>query len=36
MQTRFALSLVCAAVLAPAPAFAAEWQAGFAAAKITP
>ena len=36
MQTRFALSLVCAAVLAHAPAFAAEWQAGFAAAKITP
>ena len=36
MRTRFVLSLVCAAVLAHAPAFAAEWQAGFAAAKITP
>jgi len=36
MRTRLILSLLSAAVLTHATAFAAEWQAGFAAAKITP
>ena len=36
MRTRLLLCLIAAALLADTPAFAAEWQAGLAAARITP